>query len=609
MTPYMPPSQTAPRGWLSSYLLVEWRALSVGVMTMVARAGVLLLLPWPLKCIIDNVIFQRKLSPRLAQFLPDPLHHQLDLLNFLSLAMLSLGLADALLVYCGNRLLLNAGQRVVASIRFDLFAHLQRLSLDFHRRNHGNEIIERLGNDVRQIQDFIAAIGIDLMPHALTLFGMATVMLLIDWHFAIVAVVVAPLLIFIARYYSNRLRNSLRRVREHESALAAQAQEVLRNVQVVQAFVREDYEETRYRASAEKSVAENMAANEIQAQFGPVISLAIAAATGLIAWYGANTVIQGNLTPGELLIFLAYLAAMAAPARQLAKTGRVFGRSIIALERIGECRAERPSVVECVRPLVPTSCSGHLRIKNVSFGYQPDAPILHDISALIEPGATVALVGQTGSGKSTLASLIPRFYNPTQGNIFLDGRDISTLPLAYLRQHIALVSQEPLLFRASIWENIAYGRAGARRADAIAAARAIGVDDVFERLPGGINTQIAEGGKNLSGGQRQCIAVARAMLGVAPIIILDEPSSSLDATTEHRLMRALRQLAVNRTTIVIAHRLTTVMNADLILVLEKGRVIERGRHTELLASGAVYASLWRASREHPERPALRLVNA
>jgi ATP-binding cassette subfamily B protein len=598
-----------PRSWwLHAYLISEWRALCAGAAMMFARAGVLLLLPWPLKIIIDNVIFQRKLNPLLIGLLPDPVGRRMDLLNALGLGMLTLGLVDALLVYFGNRLLLNAGQRIVAAIRFDLFAHLQRLSLDFHRRNHGGELMERLGGDVRQIQDFIAAIGIDLLPHAMTIIGMAGVMLLIDWRFAIVAISAGPLLMLIARYFSNRMRSTLRQVRDQETQLAAKAQEVLDNVQVVQAFAREDYEEARYRDEASKCIAANLKANEIQAKFGPAVSLTIAVSTGLIAWFGAVTVIRGALSPGELLIFLAYLAAMATPARQLAKTGRVFGRSVIALERIGECRAERATVIDSPAAEEPSACAGYVSLKNIVFGYQPGSPVLRDISFSMEPGTTVALVGQTGSGKSTIAGLIPRFFDPGQGQILVDGRDSKTLPLSFLRRQVALVLQEPLLFQATVWENIAYGRHGAGYAEAVAAARAVGVDDILERLPAGFDTMISEGGKSLSGGQRQCVSVARAMLSNAPIVILDEPSSSLDASTEHRLMLALRRLSANRSALIIAHRLATITHADLILVLDQGRIVERGRHAELLVAGKIYADLWRASRDHRDHPKLRLVN-
>jgi ATP-binding cassette subfamily B protein/subfamily B ATP-binding cassette protein MsbA len=567
---------------------------------MAARAAVLLALPWPLKFIIDNVIFRRPLAPAVAALLPDPLDHRMALLNALALGMLGLGVADAALVYLGNKLFLDAGQRIVAAIRFDLFAHVQRLSLDFHRRQRGGEVMARLGGDVKQVQDAIAAIGIDLLPHALTILGMASVMLVIDWRYALLALSVAPVLFLIARHYADRLRQSLRQVRRHETTLFGVAQEILGSVQLVQAHAREAHEDGRFSAEANKSLDASLQANGVQSQFGPAMNLAIAIATGAIAWYGAANVIHGTLTPGELLIFLAYLRGIATPARQLAKTGRVFGRASVSLERIAELLVEQPSVAEAPGAVAPATCRGEITFRDVRFGYRADQPVLHDISFALEPGRTVALVGPTGSGKSTIAGLIPRFHDPGAGAVLLDGRDLRTLPLAFLRRNVATVLQEPMLFQASVWENIAYGREGAGRAEAIAAARAVGVDAVIERLPGGYDCPVSERGRSLSGGQRQCIAIARAMLCDAPVVILDEPSSALDPATERRLMEGLSRLAARRAALVIAHRLSTVRGADLILVLDRGRIVQRGTHASLLAAGGIYAELWQALRRDDE---------
>jgi len=578
--------------WLLKYLVAERRALLAGFTLMMLRSGVLLLLPWPLKFIIDSVILHHPLRPWLAHLLGDSATHATSLLNLLVLCILLLGLLDATLVYLGSRLLLDAGQRVVTRIRFDLFAHLQRMSLDYHRRHWGGELMSRLGGDVRQLQDFIASIGIDFVPHAMTLLGIVTVMMVINWRFALCALVVVPALFTLARFYAHRLRTSLRNVREQEGSLWSVAQEIFGSVQLVQAYVREQHEEERFSRLADTSLALNLEANAIQAQFGPAISLIIAGTTALIVWYGAMSVLGGSLTAGEMLVFLAYLNGMATPARQLAKTGRVFGRSLVALDRIGECHAEGPSVVEAPHAVAPRGCAGIVEFQNVSFGYGGDAPILSQISFRLQPGRSLALVGETGSGKSTIANLIPRFYDPAHGRILIDGRDIRALPLAFLRRQIGIVLQEPLLFRGTVWENIAYGREGASRAQAIAAAREVGIADVLERLPGGFDALVSERGLTLSGGQRQCVAIARAMLCDAPIVILDEPSSSLDAATERRLMRALTRLCANRSALIIAHRLETVVNADVILVLDEGRIVERGTHEELLATGRHYPKFW-----------------
>ena len=595
------------RWWALGYLRQEWRALVVGSTFMVARAGVLLAVPWPLKFIIDNVIFQRRLSHGLVGILPDPIVHRMLLLDLMALAIVALGVSNGLLGYFGNRVFLDTGQRVVFRIRFDLFSHLQRLSLPFHRKNRGGEVMTRLTGDVNQLQDFVAAIGIDILPNALTVMGMAAVMMAIEPRFALIALIAAPMLVFIARSYTSRVREALRKVRRHEGMLAGVTQEILGAIQVVQAFGREEHEDRRFAEHAGESLNASLEANAVQARSGPTMNMAVAVATGLLSWYGAVCVMRGVLSPGDLLIFLAYLRGMASPARQIAKTGRVIGRAVVAFERIGEYRAERPSIIDPPHAQTPRSRVWLVEFRQVNFAYRPDQPVLHDISFNLEVGRTAALVGATGSGKSTIASLIPRFYDPTGGMISINGVDLRALPLDYVRREVALVLQEPMLFQASIWENIAYGREGAGRDEAIDAARAVGVEEIIARLPDGFDTVVNERGQSLSGGQRQCVSIARAMLRDARIVILDEPSSSLDPYSEKQIMGALARLADQRAALVIAHRLTTVMNADEILVLDRGRIVERGAHDGLLDTGGIYASLWRALHDQPSSPPLRLL--
>lgn len=593
--------------WLLGYLAPHWKPLSAGAIVMSARAVVLLLLPWPLKYTVDNVIFSRPAPAWLHAVLPGLAAQRMTLLNLLVCSMFCLGAADALLVYLGNRLFLNAGQRVVFAIRFDLFDHVQRLSLEFHRRHRSGEIMSRLGDDVRQLQDFVAVIGIDLLPHALTIFGMAAVMLVLDWRYALIALAIAPLLFFIARAYSQRLRLALRRVREHDASLSGVTQEILSSVQLVQAFGREAHERDRFSTHASETLAATLHANDVQSRYGPTMNLVIALGTGAIIWYGASGVLRGVLTPGELLVFLAYLRGIATPARQLAKTGRALGRASVALERIADYRAQTPTVVDPPGVVAPAGRAQRVDFVGVSFGYRPDETILHDISFSLEAGKTVALVGPTGAGKTTIAGLIPRFYDVTSGAVLLDHQDVRHLPLAYLRRQVSVVLQETALFQGTIWQNIAYGRAGAHRQDAVHAARAVGVDRMIEQLHHGYDAQVSERGLSLSVGQRQCIAIARAMLCNAAVVILDEPSSSLDARTEQDVMFALSRLASQRAAMVIAHRLSTVVNADMILVIERGRIVQRGTHTELLASAGTYANLWHALRDDLPAPKLRII--
>ena len=603
----MTESAAGARRWVLSHLRGEWPAISAGAGIMAARACVLLVLPWPLKFIVDSVIYQRPLGAWLATLLPDPATHRLALLDLFGGAMLLLGLLDALLVYVGNRLFMGAGQRAAFAVRRDFFAHLQRLPLDFHRRHMSGEIVSRLSDDVKALQDFVVALGIDLLPHVLTIGGVVVVMIAMNWRYGLVTLSVAPLLYLTARHYADRIRGAVRGLRESEGAQWGSTQEILGMVQLVHAFAREDHEDRRFEERSRVSLAAGLRASRIQSEFGPAMNLIIAVATGGIAWYGAVLVIRGELTAGELLVFLAYLRAIATPARQLAKAGRVFGRAAVAMERVAEYRAERSPIADAADAVEPAECAGRVQVRGVSFGYRPDQAVLRDVSFDLEPGKIVALVGATGAGKSTVAALVSRFFEPTLGRILLDGHDLRDLRLKYLRSRIALVPQEPMLFQAPLWMNIAYGRDGATRQDAIAAAVAAGVDDVIGRLTGGYDAIVGERGLSLSGGQRQCVAVARAMLSGAPVVILDEPSSNLDAGTEQRLTRALRLLAKDRSALVIAHRLATVMDVDLILVLDQGRIVQRGTHKQLLAQGGIYSGLWRASAAAAPGDVLRLI--
>ena len=580
---------------LRGYLRPYTAALSAAGLFMAAKAVVLLLAPWPLKFIIDSVIFQKPLPHALNGFLPDP-GHSLALLNTLGIAMLALGLIDAVLSYWGNRLLLRTGQHAIFDIRRDLFAHMQRLSLSFHRRQKSGDIMARLGGDIQTLQDFVVSAGTNLSAHLLTMVGMIVVMLIVDWRFALVVMAVVPLLLFIMQRYSARLRIAFRRARQKEGELWGKVQEIIANVHVVQAYGRESHEDERFAEQAEKSLDATLEASDLQVQFTPLVGLVMALATGAAVWYGATRVLAGSITAGELLVFLAYLRGMASPVRQFAKIAGVVGKASVAAERLGEVFLEASEIREAANAVTPSSCKGQLQFRSVSFGYQPGDMVLQNVSFHVKPGQTVALVGATGAGKSTLVSLIPRFHDPLSGQVMLDGHDLRELALDFVRSQVALVLQEALVFSGAIWENIAYGLAGAGRDEAIAAAQAAGIHELVEGLPDGYDTMVGERGATLSGGQRQCVSIARAMLRNAPIVILDEPTSGLDAFTERIVMEALRRLTVGRTTLIIAHRLATVSGADAILVLDQGHVVQMGTHEQLLAQNGRYFDLWNSGR-------------
>ncbi len=579
---------------LTSYLRPHTWALAAAGSSMAARAVILMLAPWPLKFTIDNVILRHPLPAWFARYGAGLAHSRFLLLDALGIAALALGLADASFNYFGTRWILFAGQRAIFYVRRDLFAHVQRLSMTFHRHQRSGELMARFGGDIQTLQEFVVAMGTGIFVHFLTIVGMALVMFWTDWRFALVALGVVPLLLVVARRYTTLLTRSMRVARRREGALWGLMQETLAGVHLVQAYGREAYEDERFVGQASASLNATLHATELQVRFVPLVQVLMAAATGLTLWYGATRVLSGSISAGELLVFLAYLRGMAAPVRQLAKVASVIGKASVARERLAEIFSQESEVVDAPDSRAPSACRGELEFRQVSFAYGAEKAALHDVSFQVSPGETVALVGRTGAGKTTLLSLVMRFHDPLRGELLLDGRELRTLPLAFVRDQVALVLQDALLFGGAVWENIAYGRPGATRDDAIAASRAVGVHDVIESLRDGYDTEIGERGATLSGGQRQCIAIARAMLRDARIVLLDEPTSGLDAINERRVMDAIRHLTEHRTTLIIAHRLSTVREADRILVVDRGQIVEAGPHDFLFSKGGIYASLFAA---------------
>ncbi len=584
-----------PDSWrLRRYLFAEWRRLGVAGFAMAARAAVLVAVPWPLKYVVNCVILGKAAPHWLNAMIGMPAPTRFALLNVLGGAMVLLALLDAGLDFAGNRLVLEAGQRTIYVLRQDLFSHMIRLPSAFHRKRRGGELMSRLSEDVGRVQDIVTVAGTGLLPHLLTLSGIIGVMLTLDWHYALLAMASLPGLAFVSNRWAGLLRARLREVRGQDGELWGMAQEVLAVLPLVQACGWEAQESQAFGAMAARSLRAGLAASRRQAQLAPLINLLISCGAAAITWYGALRVADGTLTAGDLLLFLAYLRGMVTPARQIAKAAPLLGRASVALERIREMFAEPLTVTDAPGLSAPAQCTGKLEFRGVSFAYTPGHPVLSDVGFCLEPGRMVALVGPTGAGKSTIAALAIRLMDPSDGQILLDGEDLRRLPVAFVRGNVALMLQESQLLHRTVWENIAYGQVGATRADAIRAAIAAGVDEVIRGLPGSYDYIVAEHGASLSGGQRQCIAIARATLAQARVVILDEPSSSLDASTERRTSAALDRLIASRATLVIAHRLATIRKADLILVVEGGRVVQRGTHRELRDQGGLYGRLLRA---------------
>jgi ATP-binding cassette, subfamily B, bacterial len=590
------------RGFLGRYR----RRLAAGGLFTLASSLFALAQPWPLKVIVDSVLRGKPVDlPGLA-FANE--WSRTTLLYVAVGAYVGIVLLDAIFDYAGTYRMDSTGVRIVSDIREALFARLQRLSLRFHGEQRTGDLITRVMSDISRVQDMLIQWFSLLLPNVALLVGMMVVMFWIDWVFTLIALAVAPPLFLLAFSYKSRIKGASRRARTLEGGLAARAGEVLGAVRIVQAFTREDFEDERFSLQSSHATTANLETARLQAQFSPLVDVVVGLGTAIVLVVGTKRVLSGELSLGLLLVFLSYLGALYRPMRQLSKLAYTTSRGLASAERVSTILEEEPDVRDLPSAIAVPRLQGRVVFEDVEFAYGEGTPVLRDIELEVQPGELVAIVGPTGAGKSTLVSLIPRFYDPQCGRILIDRIDIRDVQLRSLRAQVAIVPQEPMLFEGTIFENIAYGRAAAGEADVLRAARAALVDDFVQRLPDGYDTVLGERGASLSGGERQRLSIARALVRDAPILVLDEPTASLDPRSEGKLVEALGHLTCDRTTFVIAHRMSTVANADTVLVLDGGRIVERGTHDELMQIRAgVYRSFLELQlampRAHPrERP-------
>jgi ATP-binding cassette, subfamily B, bacterial len=578
----------------SPLILPYWWRIALALLLSVVGSLTDLLRPWPLKIIVDNVVNARQHHQQFVESVITTLAgHERTWLLLASVALVLLvaavgGLCD----FAQTLWMSDAGQRVVFALRSALYGHVQRLSLRFHDQQRTGDLVARVTGDVQAIQDMVTTGLLSLLSNGLTLAGMVVIMAVMDWQFALLALSLTPLLFLIVFRYTRRIKQASRLARRKEGEVTAVAQETFAAMRLVQAFTREDYEQERFRRQNEESLSANLRTTALEAQFAPLVDILVALGTCFIIFAGTERVLQGELTVGGLLVFLSYLGQMYRPIRQLSKLTAVMSKASASAERIAEIMDTAPEIVDQPDAVAAAHVHGRVEFCGVHFAYTPGTPVLRGIDLGVEPGQTIALVGATGAGKSTLVSLLLRFYDPHEGRILLDGVDLRRLTLASLRACISVVPQESVLFRTTIRENIAYGRPEATMEEIVAAARAANAHEFIMRLPQGYETVVGERGETLSGGQRQRVAIARAMIRDAPILILDEPTSSLDAAAEALTLEALERLQRGRTTFIIAHRLSTVRMADQIVVLDGGRIVERGTHGQLYASGGRYRQLY-----------------
>jgi ATP-binding cassette, subfamily B, bacterial len=573
--------------------------LVFGTLAIIGEGAASLLEPWPLKIVLDRVLNQSQsthgwLNPLIASHIGQS---KLAILNFAAAAVLAIAIVGALCAYAEKYVTTSVAQWVMHDLRRTLYHHLQRLSLAYHDNNQTGDLLSRVTSDIDAIQSFIASGLLGSGVNALTLAGMVGVMLYINWQFTLIALSVAPVLFAVVYHYTRRIKKAAREVRKKEGEIVSVIQEVLSSIRVVKAFAREDYEQRRLEEESLEGVEIALRARGLKAKLAPLVEIIVAVGTGLVLWFGARLALSGALSAGSLVVFIFYLGKMYKPMQELSKVTDSYSKAAVGYERIREILDAERDVKDVPGARRAAGFSGRIEFQNVNFAYQAAQPVLKDVSFQIEPGQVAALVGPTGAGKTSIISLIPRFYDPTSGVVTIDGWDVRRLQQKSLRQQMSFVLQETLLFHAPVWNNIAYGKPEASRAEILRAAQLANANEFIEKMPEGYDTIIGERGVTLSGGQRQRIAIARAVIRNTPILILDEPSSGLDAASEKLVFEALDRLMEGKTSIVIAHRLSTIRRADVIFVINDGSIVERGTHEDLLKLGGLYAELYHIHQE------------
>ena len=557
--------------------------------------------PWPLKIVLDYVLQSKHMPDWLAAVV----HRlagtsQIAILNAAVGAVAVIALVGAVSTYTEKYFTTSVGQWVTHDLRRTLYHHIHRLSLSQHDESRTGDMISRVTSDIEAIQDFVTSAMLGIVVDVFTIAGMITVMFLINWQFTLIALSVVPPLFIVVYTYTRKIKKASRDVRKKESELISVVQEVFSSIRVVQAFAREDYEEKRFEGTSLENVEMALRARSIKAKLSPIVDVIVAVGTCLVLGYGARIVLHGTMTAGSLVVFVMYLSNMYKPMRDLSKMTDTISKASVGYERVREVLETESRVRDLPRARPAARFRGKIELDNVSFSYQPDVPVLNNVSLTILPGQTAAFVGPTGAGKSTIISLVARFYDPISGSVKIDGQDIRSYTLRSLRRQMSFVLQETLLFRAPLWQNIAYGKPEATRSEIVHAAELANAREFIEKLPEGYDTMAAEHGVTLSGGQRQRIAIARAILRGSPILLLDEPTSSLDASSEQLVVEALNRLMEGKTSIVIAHHLATIRKADVIFVVNDCSIVQRGTHEELLAAQGVYANLY-GMQEGPQQ--------
>jgi ABC-type multidrug transport system fused ATPase/permease subunit len=565
---------------------------------MLLEIAMSLAAPWPLKLVLDDALANH----HLPQWLEWAHHYgigrnTLGVALFAGIATLSIAVIAAIATYIDNYYTASVGQWVANDLRVRIYEHLQRLSLGYYDSAKSGTLMSTITSDVSTVQDFTSSSTLGIVVDLLTIVFMLGLMLWLDWDYTLIAIGVTPFLLIFVTRLKTAVKVVTREVRGRQSEIVAVVEEGLGSVRAVRAFGRQDLEVRRMEGASHATVEAALKARRIKSLLSPVVSVVVALCAGIVLWRGTALIVAGVMTAGALTVYLAYLMKFFKPIKDLASITSALAQTSVALERIQKILDADDIIEECRDPVELGSVKGEITFDHVAFGYHNDPLVLRDVCFTIKPGQIVGIVGPTGSGKSTVASLIPRFYDPNNGRVLLDGSDIKTFKLAALRSKMGFVLQETVLFRGTIRENIAYGRPAASEEEIVAAARLANADEFISRMPQGYDSAVGERGDTLSGGQRQRIGIARAIIRNSPIMILDEPTAALDTESERLVIEGLQRLMKGRTVIMIAHRLSTLRDADKIIVVKDGVVAEEGSNDELIAAGGIYAELYRIQYE------------